>query len=82
MAEVTVAILKQASESPEGLTRASIMNAARNYSIVTALARDGVTLKMNGEADPYQAESLQVVQFDFASGTFKDIGSLITEYEG
>jgi ABC-type branched-subunit amino acid transport system substrate-binding protein len=82
VAEVTVAILKQASESPEGLTRASIMNAARNYSIVTALARDGVTLKMNGEADPYQAESLQVVQFDFASGTFKDIGSLITEYEG
>jgi len=81
VAEVTVAILKQASESPEGLTRASIMNAARNYSIVTALARDGVTLKMNGEADPYQAESLQVVQFDFASGTFKDIGSLITEYE-
>jgi hypothetical protein len=37
---------------------------------------------MNGEADPYQAESLQVVQFDFASGTFKDIGSLITDYEG
>jgi hypothetical protein len=82
VAEVTVAILKQASESSEGLTRASIMNAARNYSIVSALARDGVTLKMNGEADPYQAESLQVVQFDFASGTFKDIGSLITDYEG
>jgi hypothetical protein len=57
------------------------MNAARNYSVVSALARDGVTLKMDGEADAFQAESLQVVQFDFASGTFKDIGSLISEYE-
>jgi hypothetical protein len=81
VAEVTVAILKQASESPEGLTRASIMNAARNYSLVPSLAREGVVLTMNGEADAFQAESLQVVQFDFASGTFKDIGSLIADYE-
>ena len=81
VAEVTVAILKQASESAEGLTRASIMNAARNYSIVSALGREGVILKMDGEADVFQAESLQVVQYDFASGTFKDIGSLISEYE-
>jgi hypothetical protein len=81
VAELTVAILKQAAESPEGLTRASIMNAARNYSLVTALGREGVIFKMNGEADAFQAESLQVVQFDFASGTFKDIGSLIADYE-
>jgi hypothetical protein len=81
VAELTVAILKLAAESPEGLTRLSIMNAARNYSIVTALGRDGVIFKMNGEADAFQAESLQVVQFDFASGTFKDIGSLISDYE-
>jgi ABC-type branched-subunit amino acid transport system substrate-binding protein len=81
VAEVTVAILKQASESPEGLTRASIINAARNYSLVPSLAREGVVLTMNGEADAFQAESLQVVQFDFASGTFKDIGSLIADYE-
>ena len=33
------------------------------------------------QADAFQAESLQVVQFDFASGTFKDIGSLISDYE-
>lgn len=81
VAELTVAILKQASESPEGLTRASIMNAARNYNLTTALGREGVVFKMNGEADAFQAESLQVVQFNFASGTFVDVGSLITEYE-
>ena len=81
VAEVTVAILKQASESPEGLTRASIMNAARNYSLVPSLAREGVVLTMNGEADAFQAESLQVVQYEFATGTFKDVGSLIAEFE-
>jgi ABC-type branched-subunit amino acid transport system substrate-binding protein len=81
VAEVTVAILKQASESPEGLTRASIMNAARNYSLVPSLAREGVVLTMNGEADAFQAESLQVVQYEFATGTFKDVGSLISEFE-
>jgi hypothetical protein len=81
VAELTVAILKLAAESPEGLTRLSIMNAARNYSVVTALGREGVIFKMNGAADAFQAESLQVVQFDFASGTFKDIGSLISDYE-
>jgi ABC-type branched-subunit amino acid transport system substrate-binding protein len=81
VAEVTVAILKQASESPEGLTRASIINAARNYSLVPSLAREGVVLTMNGEADAFQAESLQVVQYEFATGTFKDVGSLISEFE-
>jgi hypothetical protein len=81
VAEVTVAILKLANDSAEGLTRASIMNAARNYSLVPSLARDGVTMKMDGEVDAFQAESLQVVQYDFASGTFKDIGSLISEFE-
>ena len=37
-AEVTVAIIKQAMESPEGLTRASIINAARNFTY-TPIAR-------------------------------------------
>ena len=30
-AEVTVEILRRAAESPEGLTQASIINAARNF---------------------------------------------------
>jgi len=81
VAEVTVAILKQAAESAEGLTRASIMNAARNYSLVPSLAREGVVLAMNGDVDAFQAESLQVVQYEFATGTFSDVGGLITDYE-
>ena len=58
-AEVTVAIIKQAMESPEGLTRASIINAARNFEYTPMLAREGVVDTMNGADDPFLAESLQ-----------------------
>lgn len=80
-AEVTVAILAQAAESPEGLTRASIINAARNFEYTPSLARPGVTDKMAGEEDPFLAESLQVVQYDADTATFSNIGELITDFE-
>lgn len=79
--EVTIAIIKQAMESPEGLTRASIINAARNFEYVPSLARDGIVLRMNGTADAFLSESLQVLQYDAESATFTDIGTLITEFE-
>lgn len=80
-AEVTVAIIKQAQASPEGLSRVSIINAARNFTYTPMLARKGVVDKSMGEADPYLAESLQVLQYDSTTATFTDIGSLITEFE-
>lgn len=79
--EVTVAIIKQAMESPEGLTRASIINAARNFTYTPSLAREGVVDRMNGEKDPFLSESLQVLRYDAASATFSDVGTLITEFE-
>jgi branched-chain amino acid transport system substrate-binding protein len=80
-AEVTIAIIKQAMESEEGLTRASIINAARNFEFVPMLAREGVNDKSMGEEDPFLAETLQVLQYDAESATFTDIGTLITEFE-
>jgi len=81
VAETTVAIIKQAMESPEGLTQASIINAARNFSYTPSLGRDGVVFKSMGEEDPYLAESLQVLQYDADAKTFTSIGELITEFE-
>jgi ABC-type branched-subunit amino acid transport system substrate-binding protein len=81
VAEITVAIIKQAQASPDGLSRASIINAARNFTYTPMLARQGVVDKSMGEADPFLAESLQVLQYDAATATFTDIGSLITEFE-
>jgi ABC-type branched-subunit amino acid transport system substrate-binding protein len=81
-AEITVAILQQAQKSPDGLTRASIINAARNFTYTPMLGREGVVLKMNGEKDPFLAESLQVLQYKAGPpGTFTDIGKLITTFE-
>lgn len=79
--EVTVAILKQAAESPEGLTRASIINAARNFTFTPSLARPGVVDKMNGEEDPFLSQSLIVLQYDADTATFSDVGELITQFE-
>ncbi len=80
-AEVTIAMIKQAMESPDGLSRASIINAARNFTYTPSLARDGVVDTMNGADDPFLAESLQVLQYAQPTATFTDIGSLITEFE-
>jgi len=79
-AEMTVAIIKQALESGE-LTRASIMNAARNFDQVGTLTRPGVRMKMSGLSDQYIAESLQIVQYDADTKLFTDIGEIITDYE-
>ena len=83
-AETTVAILIQAQASPEGLTQASIINAARNFTHTPSLGLPGVVFKMNGEDDGFLAESLIVRQYAVAadgSGTFTDIGELITTFE-
>ena len=79
-AEMTVAILKQAQGSGV-LSRASIINAARNFDQVGSLTREGVRMKMSGVADQFIAESLQVVQYDADTKLFTDIGELITEFE-
>ncbi|MEY3092086.1 MAG: hypothetical protein RL413_77 [Actinomycetota bacterium] len=80
-AEVTVLTLKAALESEAGLTRASIINAARAFNQATTFTRPGITLKMNGVEDQFLAESLQVVQYDAETKLFTDIGELITEFE-
>jgi len=80
--ELTAQILKQAATSPDGLTRASIINAARNFDYHPSLARDGVKFVMNGETDTYMNEQEQVVQYNASSKTYTDIGSLNTSYEG
>lgn len=80
-AEMTLLIIKQAMESPEGLTRASIINAARNFDQVGTFTRDGVRMRMNGLTDQFIAESLQLIQYDAETKLFTDIGELITEFE-
>ena len=79
--EAAVAIFAQAAASEAGLTRASIIEAARSLEHVPMLGREGVVLKTNGASDQATAESLTVVQYNAAAKTFADIGSLISDFE-
>lgn len=81
LGEVTVHILRQAAASPDGLTRASIMNAARNFAFSPSMVLDGVVLKMDGDVDTYQIESVQLERYDVAKATFDLIGDLDTSFE-
>ena len=80
-AEVTVAILIQAHKSEAGLTRASIIDAARNLTYTPSLARPGVHFTTNGTDDAYPAESLQVIQYYASDRDFTDVGPLIAQFE-
>jgi ABC-type branched-subunit amino acid transport system substrate-binding protein len=81
-AELAVETLRLAAESPDGVTRASILNAARSLDYHFGLARDGVNFKLDGAKDAFGLESMQVVQYDADTRTYTDVGDLITEYEG
>jgi branched-chain amino acid transport system substrate-binding protein len=74
VAEDTVNILVAAQKSGT-LSRKSIIEAARNLTFTPSLARPGVQYKMNGEADGYSFQTLQVIQWHEATGSFTDVGS-------
>ena len=80
--ELTVEVLKLAAASPDGLTRASILNAARNLSYEPSLVREGITYKTSGTTDPYLNEVQQVVQYSASTKTYTEQGDLITDFEG
>ena len=65
------------SQSPDGLTQASIINAARNLTFHPSLLRDNLhEYVMNGDDDAFYSEDVQVVQYDSAAGHFNEIGDL------
>jgi len=80
-AEVTVEMLRQAQQSEAGLTRATIIEAARSLAFTPSLARPGVEYTTNGVLDAYPVESLQIVRYDAATQGFVDVGRLIAQFE-
>lgn len=74
LGEVTVQILIDAAASPDGLTRASIINAARNLNMTPSLTYPGMNYIMNGADDVQYHEDIQIVQFSVADGFSTPIG--------
>ena len=80
IAELTTDIIIQAQKSGT-LSRESIINASRNMTVTPSLARAGADYKMNGVADPYPFQTLQVEQWDNAKNSFTLIGEPDTSAE-
>lgn len=74
--EVTVEILRVASESEAGLTQASIIEAARNLEFAPSLLREGMMYIMHGEEDAFYSEDIQVVKYLAADAHFEDVGEV------
>ena len=81
VAEDTVAILIAAQKTGT-LSRKSIIEAARNLTFTPSLARPGVQYKMNGEADGFPFQTLQVIQWHEGTGNFTDVGKTDASSEG
>lgn len=79
--EALVATVRRAAESPGGLSRVSIVEAARSLDLTPTLGRPGVVLRTGGARDPFPVESAQVVQWNAERRTFADIGPVVIRFE-
>lgn len=81
MGETLVAVIREAMAAPGGLSRASIIEAARAVDVVPSLGRRGVRLRTNGAVDAFLAESLQVIRWSSDARGFVEAGPLVTDFE-
>jgi branched-chain amino acid transport system substrate-binding protein len=79
--ESFVAIVAQAMQAPGGLSRASLIDAARTISFAPSLARPGIMFRTSGTADPFPLQSLQIVRWSAAAAGYADVGPVVTAFE-
>lgn len=79
--ETLVAIVRQAIAAPAGLSRVSIIEAARALDVTPTLGRPGVQFRTNGASDPFLAQSLQVIRWSAPARGFVEVGPLVTAFE-
>ena len=71
----------QTAQETGTLSRKSIIEAARNLTFTPSLALPGADYRMNGEADGYSFQTLQVQQWKQADNLFTFIGEPNSTYE-
>ena len=79
--QALVDIVRQAQQSPDGLSQASLITAARHLDVPATLGRPGVVLRTDGRRDPALIQSMQVVRWSVASGRFEPVGPVVTTRE-
>lgn len=76
IAELTTAVLAAAAESPDGLTRTTVIEAARSMDATSGLAWPGARFVTDGLADAVPSDAVQVVRWDGEAGVFRPEGPL------
>lgn len=76
IADLTVNTLKQAAASPQGLTRLSIIEAARDQDYDSPMLRDGITWL--GTSDYLGVSAFQPIRFDAAAKRFVADGDVVS----
>jgi hypothetical protein len=76
IAQLTTAVLADAARSPDGLTRVSIIEAARSMDATSGLAWPGARFVTDGLADAVPSSTVQVVRWDGDAGIFRPEGPL------
>jgi branched-chain amino acid transport system substrate-binding protein len=70
IAEATAAAVRQAAASPSGLSRVTIMEAARSLTLQSALLQPEITVATNGVADPFFFDAVRLVRYDASADAF------------
>lgn len=76
IAQLTTTVLADAARSPNGLTRVSIIEAARTMDATSGLAWPGARFVTDGLADAVPSSTVQVVRWDGDAGIFRPEGPL------
>ena len=76
-----VEIIRAAQQSPGGLSRAALIDAARSVDATLPLGRPGVAMRTDGVADPDLVQSAQVVRWNAAAARFDAVGPVVTAQE-
>ena len=77
IAQATAATLLQAADSPTGVTRASLVEAARSLTLESALLQPGILVVTNGVTDPFFFDSVRLVRHFADTDSFENVVTVI-----
>jgi ABC-type branched-subunit amino acid transport system substrate-binding protein len=75
IAQATAATFAQAGESPAGVTRSSLVEAARSLTFQSALLQPEILVVTNGVADPFFFDSVRLARYGADDDSFENLAT-------
>lgn len=73
IAQATAATLSQAGDSPTGVTRASLVEAARSLTLESALLQPEILVVTGGVTDPFFFDSVRLARYSADTDSFENL---------